>query len=574
MTRARRFQKAEFAAEISAELHDLRSRLAEAEAILHAIRKGDVDAVVIDGDRGEQVYTLGGSDRIYRQLVETMNEAAVTLSAEGIILYCNMRMAQLLDRPLDRVLGALLRECVPAEDQRSFDGVLAQARAAPSRAEISVRTATGQVIPIHLSASHMRNDDLEIVFCLVLTDLSERRQLLYSEARHREWSTSFQRALLPPRLPRIPGCRFDAVYEPGESDARVGGDWYDAVRLNDGRVLVAIGDVAGSGHQAAAVMGVVRQIMRGIAQVHANPALMLDAADRALRLEHPDVFVTVWVGIVDLVTRSLTYASAGHPPALLASPGRNVRELSDWALPVGLRQGHQDRATTIALPQGSMLVLYTDGLSEANHDVVAGAALVQAAVTEVAATADRQPARAIQRQVLNKKSSDDVAILAVRFDFAQTERYLQRLAFDVRDAEAARRARTTFLATLTERGFAPIELLNAELVFSELIGNVLRHAATEAEINVVIDCSSAQTVLHVLDRGRGFRHISRLPSDVYSESGRGLFLIAELTDDFTVTERPKGGSHARAVLTGRLPPALRSRSIRSDSASGFMNAPA
>ena len=98
----------------------------------------------------------------------------------------------------------------------------------------------------------------------------------------------------------------------------------------------SIGDVAGSGLQAAAVMGVVRQIMRGIAQVHANPAPMLDAADRALRLEHSDVFVTAWVGIVDLVTRSLTYASAGHPPSLLAYPDGTVCELRDTGVAFGI----------------------------------------------------------------------------------------------------------------------------------------------------------------------------------------------------------------------------------------------
>jgi len=76
-------------------------------------------------------------------------------------------------------------------------------------------------------------------------------------------STLFQNAALPSNLPEVAGLSFDATYEPGLSDAQVGGDWYDAVRLLDGRVLLTIGDVAGSGVNAAVVMGVVRQIMRG-----------------------------------------------------------------------------------------------------------------------------------------------------------------------------------------------------------------------------------------------------------------------------------------------------------------------
>jgi PAS domain S-box-containing protein len=140
------------------------------------------------------------------------------------------------------------------------------------------------------------------------------RDRLYEHAR--KWSTTFQRAVLPLALPQVAGCLFDAVYEPGSGDAQVGGDWYDAVHLPDGRVFVSIGDVSGSGLRVAVVVGVVRQIMRGISQLHANPMLILDAADRALCLEYPGVYVSAWVGLIDLVTRTMTYASAGHPPPL------------------------------------------------------------------------------------------------------------------------------------------------------------------------------------------------------------------------------------------------------------------
>jgi len=142
--------------------------------------------------------------------------------------------------------------------------------------------------------------------------------------------------------------------------------------------------------------------MRSIAQLHADPALMLDAADRALRRDYPDLYVTAWVGIVDLVSRNLTFASAGHPPALLARNDGTLTELSDWALPLGLRVAHQGEATTVALTDGATLVLYTDGLTEANHDVVAGDALVRAAAANVAAAPWRDPASAVQRQVLDR----------------------------------------------------------------------------------------------------------------------------------------------------------------------------
>jgi anti-sigma regulatory factor (Ser/Thr protein kinase) len=147
--------------------------------------------------------------------------------------------------------------------------------------------------------------------------------------------------------------------------------------------------------------------------------------------------------------------------------------------------------------------------------------------------------------------ADDVAILVARIDLAETERYLRRLTFDVRDADAARNARRVVLETLAERDFTPIESLNAEIVFGELIGNVVRHASACTVAEIALDCSGPQTILHVFDRGPGFRHTSRLPADIFAESGRGLFLIDAMTDEFSVCERSGGGSHARAVLVGR-----------------------
>jgi serine phosphatase RsbU (regulator of sigma subunit) len=89
--------------------------------------------------------------------------------------------------------------------------------------------------------------------------------------------------------------------------------------------------------------------MRGIAQLHASPMLVLDAADRALCLEYPGVYVSAWVGVIDRVTRTLTYASAGHPPPLLISTGGAVRELCDeTTLLIGLREGHLGQSSSIA----------------------------------------------------------------------------------------------------------------------------------------------------------------------------------------------------------------------------------
>lgn len=387
-------------------------------------------------------------------------------------------------------------------------------------------------------------------FVKIVRDISEQDAMYQHE---RAWSLAFQRAVLPAQLPHVPGLQFDALYEPASVDAQAGGDWYDAVRLLDGRVLVTIGDVAGRGLEAAVVVGVVRQIMRGIAQLHADPSLILDAADRALALEYPDVYVTAWVAILDLVTRTITYSCAGHPPTLLVGADAIPRELGDPGLPIGLREGKRGASNTVSWSDRDTLVLYTDGLIEAKHDVLAGSALITEAARALGPAAWNQPAAEIKRLVIPDGSSDDVAVLVLRADFPTYEQEVDRWHLDAFDHVAATVLRKRFTASLPRERFSADNIADAELVFGELIGNVVRHAGTNYHAEIVVDHSGPRTVLHVLDNGAGFRYVSRLAPDPYSEHGRGLFLIAAMTADFVVDQRPDGGSHARAVLQGRFP---------------------
>jgi PAS domain S-box-containing protein len=385
-------------------------------------------------------------------------------------------------------------------------------------------------------------------FVKITHDMTELHAALEHERR---WSTTFQRAVLPAGLPLITGLLSDAIYEPGSEDAQVGGDWYDTVRLPDGRILVAIGDVSGHGLEAAVVVGVIRQIVRGIAQLHADPALILDAADQALSLEYPDTYVTAWVAVLDQVMHTITYACAGHPPALLRGADGTLRELDQaHGLPVGLRGGRLGSAQTMPWLNGDTLVLYTDGLIEANRDILAGIARLNDVVGKLAFEAWDKPAEHIRHLVIPNGSPDDVAILVLRVDFALFERQVDRWSLDTLNAGAASALRSRFAASLPNDKFSAADAADAELVMGELIGNVVRHAGS-SEADVAIDHSGPRTVVHVLDSGDGFSYISRLAPDLYSENGRGLFIIAAMTSDFHVDRRPDGGSHARAVLRDR-----------------------
>jgi PAS domain S-box-containing protein len=356
--------------------------------------------------------------------------------------------------------------------------------------------------------------------------------------RERRVARSFQDAALPSSLPAIDACSFSAIYEAGLAEALVGGDWYDAFVLADGRIVLSIGDVAGSGLQAAVTMANMRQAIRGVAYVHPEPTLMLEAADLALRSESPDRFVTAFVAVIDPIENMVSYTTAGHPPPQIVLPDGSVELLEASGLPLGLRVHDANASVARPLLAGSMIVLYTDGLIESTHDMIEGNARLDRALHDPATHASADPATAIRDAVLVEGARDDVAILCARYAGVALERH----SVDVRDRGQSERFSRLLVYVLQSCGYPDDAIVNAEVVLAELIGNLVRHAPGVATF--VIDAQPHRVLLHALDDGPGYRFLSRLPTDTLSERGRGLFLISALSDAFHVTPRPFGGSHA------------------------------
>ncbi len=118
------------------------------------------------------------------------------------------------------------------------------------------------------------------------------------------------------------------------------------------------------------------------------------------------------------------------------------------------------------------------------------------------------------------------------------------------DGKQASVTRRAIVDRLAQRGVGDADCVIAELIYSELVGNVARYAAGTVE--VALDLSGEYAVLHVVDSGGGFQHNARLPADALAESGRGLYIVSSIAEEFAVTRCPGGGAHARAVLKGRL----------------------
>ena len=153
----------------------LRARLAEAEETLSAIRSGEVDALAVDGPHGRQIFTLQSADEPYRILAERMNEGAATLTAEGTVLFCNRRLAEMAGVPPERLVGSSLVSLVRQDERERFQGLLAKALQKDVRTESDLLGNDGTMVPVQLSLSSIPLEDRELGICLVATDLTARK---------------------------------------------------------------------------------------------------------------------------------------------------------------------------------------------------------------------------------------------------------------------------------------------------------------------------------------------------------------------------------------------------------------
>ncbi|MCU1427721.1 MAG: hypothetical protein JWL83_1721 [Actinomycetia bacterium] len=234
------------------------------------------------------------------------------------------------------------------------------------------------------------------------------------EAEHRLVAL-LQSSILPDALPNVPGLEFAACYHPAESGIEVGGDWYDAFDVDGGGIVIVIGDVAGHGIAAATLMGRVRNAARAFAVEDPDPGTLLRRLDRVLRVLEDEAMVTAIASHFDPTTRVLSWARAGHPPALVCTGERTEFLDSIGGTPLGA-MATEYQVAQHELEPGALLVLFTDGLVERRSAPIDDglAWLAQ----RVAATPDADLEvlceALLDERYSGRPSLDDICVIAMR----------------------------------------------------------------------------------------------------------------------------------------------------------------
>jgi PAS domain S-box-containing protein len=161
---------------LRAEVVNLRERLLTADETMRAIRAGEVDALVMRGPAGDQIFTLTGAESSYRLLVETMSEGAATFREDGTILYCNSRFAAMVGQPLERVMGARIDDLIAPQDVQTFRALVRHGLEREAKADVVFGSAQVRPVPAYISLSPLLADDGSALICLVATDLSARKR--------------------------------------------------------------------------------------------------------------------------------------------------------------------------------------------------------------------------------------------------------------------------------------------------------------------------------------------------------------------------------------------------------------
>ncbi|MFE3903549.1 SpoIIE family protein phosphatase [Streptomyces sp. NPDC059153] len=371
---------------------------------------------------------------------------------------------------------------------------------------------------------------------------SLQRAMLY-EQEH-DLAEGLQQAMLPRRIPDVPGAQVAVRYRSARLGRDIGGDWYDVIPLPGGRVGAVIGDVQGHDTHAAAVMGQLRIVLRAYAAEGHSPATVMARASVFLHELDTDRFATCSYAEADLTTGVVQLVRAGHVDPLVRDTDGSCRRLPvEGGLPLGLSAEFgrlEYPVSTVELDPGQTLVLFTDGLVELpGADLDEGMQLLTSMVRNGPQDLQRL-ADQLCEEVDERGGEDDVAVLLLRRQAAHAPRPGGRLQQHVAqgDPEALSSARHMIRAAVRAWG-ARTRADEVELAADELITNALMHTDGGAIVTIrVLTGPERRLRVDVEDRSSALPR--RRDAGQAGVSGRGLMLVDRLADLWGVEPRGSG----------------------------------
>ena len=366
-------------------------------------------------------------------------------------------------------------------------------------------------------------------------------------ARERATALTLQRSLLPQQLNGHSAVEVASRYLPADSEAGIGGDWFDLIPLSGSRVALVIGDITGHGLHASAAMGQLRTAVRTLADVDLPPGELLThlddlvihlAGDELAEAGHggPPVAgefgATCLYAVYDPISCHCAMATAGHPLPIVVTGGEAAHITSDRIGPPLGVGGMPFETIDLDLTEGCVLALFTDGLIESrHHDMDQGVADLCRALARAAPSLE-EAGDAVISATTADHPADDVALMLVRTRALPADRVA---TWDIPpDPAMVAHARRLATDQLRAWGLSRVEYAT-ELVVSELVTNAIRHGAPPIQLRLIRD---EGLVCEVADASSTAPHLRR--SRALEEDGRGLLLVCELAQSWGTRQTTTG----------------------------------
>ncbi|MFI5657915.1 SpoIIE family protein phosphatase [Streptomyces sp. NPDC051684] len=443
----------------------------------------------------------------------------------------------------ERTAGEPAREELPELDELSLLPFLDQVlRSGKPRTVKSRKTAGGRSYTVTCTPLETADGPGVLIFAADVTDHAEAAERLRtSEREQRETAVTLQRSLLPQELEEPDDLRIAATYQPGGTEAAVGGDWYDVITLGGGRTALVIGDVMGRGVRAAAVMGQLRTAVRAYARLDLPPHEVLQLLDGLATEIDPHQIATCVYAVHDPNEGRLVYASAGHLPILVRDENGTIHRADEPTGPPLGTGGWLHASGSVPLGAGSTAVMYTDGLVERrDEDIDEGVAALENALAGATGTPQVVCDRLIRAAGVTADHDDDVAVLVLQHPARKGtdgERFRNAALELLGGVEAAPRARAFASGVLTSWRFADELHDLGVLAASELVANSLQHGTPPMRLR--LRRTDRRLIIEVTD---GDDHLPRRrraePAD---EAGRGIAIVATIASNWGSRRTPDGG---------------------------------
>jgi serine phosphatase RsbU (regulator of sigma subunit)/anti-sigma regulatory factor (Ser/Thr protein kinase) len=343
-------------------------------------------------------------------------------------------------------------------------------------------------------------------------------------SRERTTALTLQRSMLPMGLSFPSSVEVKHRYLPGSKLIEVGGDWYESIALPGGRVALVVGDVAGHGVRAAVTMGRLRTAIHTLAMLELPPAETLQQLNELMQelgTREPH-FATCVYAVFDAVAGTCELASAGHLPPLLVRPdGTNVLLDVSPAPPLGVGIG-PIQTRTLAVEDGSLLVLYTDGLVEKRtRDIDEGLTILRELFNPDTVDLPLEDlCKATLTGVYADEQRDDIAVLMARLRRIPSENIVRWTL--PAELTSARKARSLIKRPLRRWGLGELQPI-AELLVSELVTNAVRYAQGKIGLRLILE---GGLVCEVLDDSAALPRLRHPDED--DERGRGLQVVSQV----------------------------------------------